>query len=120
MTAMVRNGLPELLFKRKIRSAAAFARLMTKAGYKLSTPQSNRYMKDEPPAFTLHFMEVACAVLDCRPGDLFIYEEVGAAKTTVESKVPATTRAPPKPEQQPSGFNPTGPKVRPLPKVPRK
>ena len=72
MRIIVENGLPDILTRRRIRSATAFARLMAPhLGKQLSTSQITRYMRDTPPTFDLKFIEAACNALRCLPTDLF-------------------------------------------------
>ena len=72
MRMIVENGLPDILTQRRIRSASAFARLMSPYLRKqLSTSQITRYMRDAPPAFDLKFIAAACSALRCFPTDLF-------------------------------------------------
>lgn len=70
MDFIIVNGLPELAWRRKI-SGTAFAKLMTKAGFRLSPAHAYRYLSDTPPAMTLEFVAVACAVFECASADIF-------------------------------------------------
>ena len=72
MRLTLENGLPDILTKRRIPSASAFARrLEPYLGKRLSTSQITRYMHDATPAFDRKFVEAACNVLRCLPTDLY-------------------------------------------------
>ena len=72
MRIVVENGLPDILTRRRVPSASAFARaLKPHLGKKLSTSQITRYMRDSPPMFDLKFIGAACNVLRCLPTDLY-------------------------------------------------
>lgn len=71
MKISISNRLPEMLTQRRIRSATEFGRQMTEAGYRMSSAQASRYVKEDMPSLELRFIEVACNVLQCFPSDLF-------------------------------------------------
>ena len=72
MRITVKNGLRHILTERRISSASQFARLMAPyLGKTLSTSQITRYMRDDPPAFDLKFIDAACNALRCLPTALF-------------------------------------------------
>jgi hypothetical protein len=60
-----------LIRQRKLNSASEFARQMTDAGFKMSSSHASRYEKENPPAFDLKFINVACNVLQCLPNELY-------------------------------------------------
>lgn len=72
MKITLNNRLGVLLQESKIKTATGFARAMTARGYKLSTSQAARYINEvPPPAMTLHFIETACNLFQCLPGEFF-------------------------------------------------
>ncbi len=84
MKVKVTYRLSVVLAERRIKTATAFAKLMTEYGYSLSTSQATRYLNEgnNAPALSLGFVEAACTVLRCSPGDLYevvIYHEEGEA-----------------------------------------
>jgi len=44
---------------------------MTASGFKLSSAQASRYMKDNPPPLSVEFVNHACNVLGVLPNDLY-------------------------------------------------
>lgn len=71
MKITLKNRLSELLRKRRIRSASEFGRRMVDAGFPMSSSHATRFEKDDPPAFDMKFVTVACNVLQCMPSDLY-------------------------------------------------
>lgn len=71
MKISISNRLPELLKQKRVRSASEFGRLMTEAGYRMSSAQASRYVKDDMPSLEPRFIETACNVLQCFPSELF-------------------------------------------------
>lgn len=56
---------------RRIRTAKRFGELMTAAGYPLSHSQATRIFNDQYKRMSLDFINAACNVLQCSPGDLY-------------------------------------------------
>lgn len=71
MKITINNRLGILIRQRKLNSASEFARQMTDAGFKMSSSHASRYEKENPPAFDLKFINVACNVLQCLPNELY-------------------------------------------------
>lgn len=72
MKITIRPRLNIIVLEKKIKTATNLAKVMTEAGYKLSTSQAARYMNDDPPpAMSADFIETACNVFQCLPNELF-------------------------------------------------
>lgn len=71
MKITFKNRLASLIRQRKLSSASEFARQMTAAGYPMSSSHASRYEKENPPAFDINFVTVACNLLRCLPSDLY-------------------------------------------------
>jgi len=71
MKITIRNRLAVLIRERKLNSASEFGRRMTEVGFELSSSQASRYMKNDPPPFTVKFVQYACNVLQCFPNDFY-------------------------------------------------
>ena len=71
MKITISNRLGVLIRQRKLNSASEFARQMTDAGFRMSSSHASRYEKENPPAFELKFINVACNVLQCLPNELY-------------------------------------------------
>lgn len=71
MKITIQNRMGILIHEKKLRSASEFGRRMTASGFKLSSAQASRYMKDNPPPFSVEFVNHACNVLGVLPNDLY-------------------------------------------------
>jgi|JI6StandDraft_1071083.scaffolds.fasta_scaffold649817_2 hypothetical protein len=71
MKISLSNRLSVLLRERRVPSASEFARLMTAAGFTMSSSNASRYERESPPSFDLTFVATACNVLSCLPNELY-------------------------------------------------
>jgi len=71
MKITIKNRMGILIHEKKLRSASEFGRRMTSSGFKLSSAQASRYMKDNPPPLSVEFVNHACNVLGVLPNDLY-------------------------------------------------
>jgi len=150
MKVTLSNRMTILMAERKVRTATHLAKMITDHGYPISTSQTNRYLKDNPPAMTMAFIQAVCSALSCTPNELFAISIVLDKGESLDQRIKLSSNteisygdgnenrgnqlASPPPQQatnQPepkaqvitpwSGTHPVaGPKMAPIPSIPKK
>lgn len=73
--------LQQVMKDRGIRSGAELMRLLQeKAGYRLSPPSMSALLTQQPKQMKRDTLDALCAVLDCTPGELWVYKPTNRMK----------------------------------------
>jgi len=106
-----------LMAERKIRSATELHRLLVNYGYKITSSQLSRVVKDRPERVSTDLLDHLLEILNCEIGDLLRSEPVSDEHAIAK---PQKQRVRREPVTDNPGANLTGPKVTPFPAPPRK